>query len=334
MNPTWSCAADRYDKALSRANHTHLLPETPVPQPTAAWPPENVALLEQYQAWLLSSGASLDVVKVIALPMAGHVLGLSLKPHPQLDLDRDLNLAIAYLEAKQLGPIWTEICRGSLARFRLFLREQRDQPELSFSTRSFDKRRYCLGLPEWLVEALEQYQRLMQRNWRPQHHEMQLLTFWNSHTHLFRWLFERYPVVAVADIKRQYILDYIDHCLAKPYAISTINKHLSCFQAVLHHLQQHDHLVPQVLLRLSHLKEPDRLPRFLTDEQVVRLRDDLEARVEQASTPVRLRDALVGPRRLLLDVARRLTPGGGACPLSGRCRPGRLSPDHPGWQRA
>ncbi|MCP5016313.1 MAG: hypothetical protein GY938_13730, partial [Ketobacter sp.] len=293
MNPTWNCAADRYDKALSRANHTHLPPETPVPQPTAAWPPKNVALLEQYQAWLLSSGGSLDVIKVIALPMAGHVLGLSLKPHLQLDLDRDLNLAIAYLEAKQLGPTWTEICRGSLARFRLFLREQRDQPEVSFSTCSFDKSRYCLGLPEWLVEALDQYQHLIQRNWRPQHHQMQLLTFWNSHTHLLRWLFDRYPIVAVADIKRQHILDYIDHCLAKPYAISTINKHLSCFQAVLHHLQQHDHLVPQVLLRLSHLKEPDRLPRFLTDEQVARLRDDLEARVEQADTPVRLRDALL-----------------------------------------
>ena len=55
MNPTWTAVAERYDKALSRARHTHLPPGTPVPQPTAAWPPENVVLLEQFQEWLLSN---------------------------------------------------------------------------------------------------------------------------------------------------------------------------------------------------------------------------------------------------------------------------------------
>ena len=79
MNST--SVAERYDNALRRARHTHLSPGTPVPQPTATWPPENVILLQQYQAWLLSSGASLEGFKVIDLPMAGHVLGLTRKPN-------------------------------------------------------------------------------------------------------------------------------------------------------------------------------------------------------------------------------------------------------------
>jgi site-specific recombinase XerD len=270
-----------------------LPPGTPVPQPTAAWPPENVTLLQQYQTWLLSSGASPEVVRIIDLPMAGHVLGLTLRPHPQLDLETDLNLALDYLNAKQLSPGWTQVCQRSLAKFRRFLRQQRGQPDLSLSPRSLDSTHYCSGFPNWLVEALSHYQRLMQRNWRPGHLDKQLLSFWNSHTHLFRWLFERYPIAEVSDIKRQYILDYFDDCLAKKYALSTINKHLRCFQAVLRYLQEQDYLVPQVLLRLPGLKEPDRLPRFLTDEQVCLVRDDLEGRVEQTRSPVQQRDALL-----------------------------------------
>jgi site-specific recombinase XerC len=41
------------------------------------------------------------------------------------------------------------------------------------------------------------------------------------------------------------------------------------------------------------LKEPDPLPRYLTDEQVIRLRDDFESRVVQARASRQRRDALL-----------------------------------------
>jgi integrase len=98
----------------------------------------------------------------------------------------------------------------------------------------------------------------------------------------------------VADIKRQYLLDYFDDCLARKYAVSTINSRLHDFQSVLRYLQEQEEvLVPQVLLRLPGLKLPDRLPRFLTDEQVRQVRDDLEARVAQVRFPSQQRDALL-----------------------------------------
>jgi integrase len=52
-------------------------------------------------------------------------------------------------------------------------------------------------------------------------------------------------------------------------------------------------LVPQALFRVPSLKQPDTLPKFLTDEQVRLLRDDLEDRVERAGTPSQQRDALL-----------------------------------------
>jgi len=293
MNPAIPSAAKRYDDALRRARHTHLPPDHPIPQFTAAWPPENIALLEHYRQWLLSSGTSPDAVKTIYLPMAGHVFGLTLKPHPQLDLDADLNRALAYIHAKRLSGHWNKVCRIALERFRRFMRHQRGQLDLAFPAQPLNLDRYWTGLPPWLVDALKHYQRLQQRNWRPARLQQQTVSFWRSHTALWQWLFARYPLAQITAIKRDHIHDYVDHCLSAGYAISTINNHLRSFQATLRHLQAQDYYVPQALLRLPGLKEPDRLPRFLHDEQVRRLRDDLEGRAAKAQSPAKRRDALL-----------------------------------------
>ncbi len=286
-----STAAARYDRALLYGHIGRLPPDAPRPQPTAAWPPENVALLEQYREWLLSGGASPFVVNQLYIPMAGHALGLNLKPHPQLDLDADLERALDYVKAKQLSAEWTDMCRCALDKFRRFLRQQRGYPDVVIKPPNYAH--YCAGLPDWLVEQLERYQHLMQRNWRPARLHEQTMRFWRAHTHLWRWLCERHPITAPADVKRQYLLDYVDHCLVAGYAVSTINNHLRCFHAFLLFLQEQDYAIPQALLRGPGLKQPDRLPRFLTDEQVAKLRDDFERRVAEARYPVQRRDALL-----------------------------------------
>jgi integrase/recombinase XerD len=223
--------------------------------------------------------------------MAGHALGLNLKPHAQLDLDVDLARAMDYVEAKRRGTAWTDRCRVALDKFRRFLRQQRGQIDVPI--RPLNYAHYCTGLPDWLVEQLERFQHLMQRNWRPARLGQQILRFWGGHTRLWRWLFERYPIAGLSDIKRQYVLDYVDHRLAAGYATSSVNQDLRYFHAFLLFLQSQDHAVPQALLRLPSLKQPDSLPRVLTDEQVRRLHDDLEQRATEAQSPVRRRDALL-----------------------------------------
>lgn len=284
-------AAERYDTSRHRARDDRLPPGYAVPQPTSAWPAENVALLELYREWLSSSGTSQDVVNMLYIPMAGNALGLNLEPHPQLDLDADLERALDYVKAKRLSAEWTDMCRNALDKFRRFLRQQRGQVEVVL--RPPNRAHYCAGLPDWLVEQLERYQHLRQCNWRPARLNQQSMRFWGGHTRLWRWLFERYPITCLADIKRQYVLDYVDHRLAAGYAASTVNQDLRYFHAFLLHLQEQDYLVPQALLRIRGLKEPDSLPRFLTDEQVRLLRDDLEQRAAQTRSSSRRRDALL-----------------------------------------
>lgn len=70
-----------------------------------------------------------------------------------------------------------------------------------------------------------------------------------------------------------------------------VNGDLRYFHPFLLFLQDQDFPIPPGLLRLPSLKQPDRLPRFLTDDQVRRLRDDLQTRLAQASFPHQRRDA-------------------------------------------
>jgi hypothetical protein len=113
--------AEMYDRALRYAHDSRLPIDYPKPHPTADWPPENVDLLQAYWDWLAESGYSPFVIRIIYLPMAGHILGLSLKPHPQLDLEHDLQPGLDFLKAKQLSPGWTDVCRNAMLRlFRIF----------------------------------------------------------------------------------------------------------------------------------------------------------------------------------------------------------------------
>ncbi|MBE7528773.1 MAG: site-specific integrase [Ardenticatenaceae bacterium] len=113
------------------------------------------------------------------------------------------------------------------------------------------------------------------------------------YTRLFRWLFAHYPIQEVGDIRRDHIFAYLDERLAASAAVKSVNQELRAFHAVLRFLQERDVAVPLALLRLQGLKEPDALPRFLTDEQVNTLRTDLEQRVKEATTPVAKRNALL-----------------------------------------
>jgi integrase/recombinase XerD len=284
-------AAARYDTSRCYARNYRLPPDYPTPQPTTAWPAENVALLEHYREWLLSGGISSHVVNMLYIPMAGNALGLNLDPHPQLDLDADLERALDYVKAKRLRAQWIKMCRNALDKFRLFLRQQRGQIEIVI--KPLNRERYCVGLPDWLVAQLERYQHLMQRNWRPARLNEQILRFWGGQTRFWRWLFKNHEIDTLANVKRQHVLDYIDHRLAAGYAASTVNQDLRALHAFLRYLQEQDYPVPLALLRIPGLKQPDRLPRFLTDEQVRRLRDVIEERLAQAHSASKRRDALL-----------------------------------------
>ncbi len=286
-----TCVAERYDQAQQWARDTRLPPGAPRPQLTAAWPPGNVQVLERFRAWLLSSGTSPYTVDYLYLPMAGHVLGLTLKPAAQLDLDADLQKAMDYVRAKRLSAQWTQMCRNALGKFRLFLRQERGAADPPAPPISLD--RYRQGLPAWLARELERYQHVLEHHWRPSRLKEETVRFWSGHTRLWRWLLAHHPIGDLCDLRRQYLLDYVDQRLQEGYAVSTVNTDLRSLRGFLLFLQENDYPVPQALLRMPRLKPPDALPKFLTDEQVRLLRDEVERRVAQARYPMQKRDALL-----------------------------------------
>jgi len=296
-------AAERYDRALRRSLALYPLSAgCPVPMPTAEWPEENVALLERYRDWLEAGGAAQAVIDHHRLPMAGHVLGLALKPHDQLDVSEksleavngDLGQALAYIVARGKSDSWVRNGRFSLVWFRRFLRLERGLPVEQRVMDSYDcPARYSEGLPAWLMVQMKQYLHIRQVNWRPSRLHVATNQFWASYTRLWRWLFARRTINELTDIKRQDVFDFMDEMLTEGYAPNTVNQHLYAFQAMLRFLQGRSCQVPLALLNVSGLKEPDSLPRFLTDEQVGLVRNDLEERVKIVRTQARRRDVLL-----------------------------------------
>ena len=116
----------RYDRALNKSLKLNPPPShLPLPQPTSCCPQENIALLERYREWLVGIGAADAVINQHRLPMAGHILGLALKPHCQLDLSKDFEKGMRFVETRASSRQWKRNCRHSLDWFRRFLKEER-----------------------------------------------------------------------------------------------------------------------------------------------------------------------------------------------------------------
>jgi|GEM_PF-382845 len=283
---------ERYDLSLHYMHEKDLPASSPKPSPTAYWPKENIEFLERYRDWLLGGGANERITEIYHLMMAAHVFGLTLKPYHQLDADHDLEPALDYVKARGLSDIWIKNCTNSLKQFRRFLRLSRGLGEES-QVKPFDVSAHTQGLPLWLVNELERYQRLQQRNWREARLHVRLRAFWRTHGHIWRFFCKEHNVQELADLKRGQVLDYMDHRLAAGRAASSVNNELRNLHTFLLFLQEEGYCVPNSLLRIEGPKLPDPLPKYLTDEQVKKLREEIEKSVHEAKLASHRRLALL-----------------------------------------
>jgi integrase/recombinase XerD len=152
---------------------------------------------------------------------------------------------------------------------------------------------HTAGLPAWLVEELTRYQHIQQRNWRPARLEDNIRRFWSGHLRVWRFLVEQCGVRELSDVRRKHLYDYAGQRLSLGRSVSFTNSDLRAFHSFMVFLQEEDYAVPQPLLRIHGLKQPNRLPQHLTDEQIRLLRDDFERRVRQAIQSHQVRDALL-----------------------------------------
>ena len=293
--------AQRYDKALHKGNKLSPVPVScAVPQPTACWPPGNIALLERYRAWLEAGGVAQSVIKQHRIPMAGHVLGLNLKPHTDLHLGIDLPKAMAFIEAKRRSESWTTNCRHSLRWFRRFLLHERGLTPVEIPDSDLVLA-YCIeGLPDWLIDQLQQQLHLHQANWRPARRREMTRQFWHKYTLLWRWLFAQDDITTLADIRRRHLFAFMSQKTEAGYAPSGVNVSLFCFKATLRFLQEQGIDVPRALLTAPCLKMGQSVPRHLSDEAVLRLSQQVEECLSQAKTVAQTRDRLLNQVAFLL----------------------------------
>ena len=284
--------AESYDLGLHYMRNKRLPPDTPRPLPTKYWPQENLEFLERYRTWLSSGGISELVIRLHHLKMAGHVFALTLKPYHQLDPDTDLDCALQYVQAKGVSVGWIKNCRLALLMLRRYLRLERGLGEQRH-VRPFDVPAHTQGLPAWLVNELERYEKVLQRNWRSARLEQNLRGFWNKHGRVWRFLCAERGVQQLADVKRQFVLDYLDMRLQAGISAQTLNAELRCLHSFLLFLQEEGYTVPNSLLRIPGLKIPEPLPKYLTDEQVKKLRDEFERVVREAVLASHRRIALL-----------------------------------------
>jgi site-specific recombinase XerD len=284
--------AERYDLSLYYMHDDALPADAPRPMPTCYWPKENIEFLQRYRDWMLSGGVSEMVTNVYHIMMAGHVFGLTLKPYHQLDPDTDLDCALEYVKSKGMSPSWVKNCDHSLKHFRRFLRLQRGLGDESNIT-PFDVQKHTQGLPEWVVSELNRYQKIQQRNWRTARIDLNLRGFWNKHLRMWRFLCEQRGVKQLVDVKRQFVLDYLDSRLEAGLAATGVNNELRIFHTFLLFLQEEGYAVPNSLLRIPGFKLPDRLPKYLTDEQIKKLREEVEREVRDAPLASKRRLALL-----------------------------------------
>jgi hypothetical protein len=124
-------AAQRYDHTLKHGRVKCVDMNFAKPLPSVHWHTDNLALLEKYERWLWGGGISRMVIEYYHIPMAGHVFGLTLKHHSELELDHDLECALEYVKAKGMSRSWIGNCNHSLNKFRRFLRLERGLGEES-----------------------------------------------------------------------------------------------------------------------------------------------------------------------------------------------------------
>ncbi len=290
--PVANTLAERYDLGLRRLRNRSLCVVTPRPLPTKFWPKENIEFLRSYHEWLLGGGVSEMVVNAYHVMMAGHVLGLHLKPYFEIDPDNDLVCALEFVMAHQPGASWAKNCERSLLQFRRYLRLERGLGEESKAT-PFNSARVTAGLPLWLVSELERFQHIHQRNWRDARVQENIRRFWSSYLRMWRFFVEERNVLELKDLRRQHVLDYLDKRLGEGHSVTGVNNNLRELHVFLTFLQEEGYAVSNSLLRIPGLKQPDPLPRYLTDEQVRKLCEEVERTLAETRLASRRRLAIL-----------------------------------------
>jgi site-specific recombinase XerD len=130
-----------------------------------------------------------------------------------------------------------------------------------------------------LASDLERYRQLKVNRWRPERIKANSVHFYSQHIIMWSFFFETCTVKTVGKLRLDHVKQYIRSCLDAGYSPSTVNNHLSSLCSFLSYLREDGIEIHPSLKAVQRLKQAERLPRYMTTDQLRRLQSKIEADV-------------------------------------------------------
>jgi site-specific recombinase XerD len=154
-----------------------------------------------------------------------------------------------------------------------------DDPVGAIRPVQFDIRGYASLLPYKLCRQLEAYRQLKATRWRAERVIANSRHFYSQHVRMWKF-FAGQGVKRVSGLRLEHVLGYVKMRLEGGASAGTVNNDLSTLRSFLAYLRQDDVEVHSSLDGIRRLKQAERLPRYMSAEQVQRVQQKVEAEAE------------------------------------------------------
>ena len=130
-----------------------------------------------------------------------------------------------------------------------------------------------------LVRQLEAYRQLKSNRWRAERVVPNSKNYFNMQIAMWKFFLETCSAHTATELRLEHVLQYIQYRLDAKRSPKTINGNLSALRSFLSFLKEDGIEVDPSLEKIKRLKEVESLPRYMTSEQVHRVRSEIEADV-------------------------------------------------------
>jgi len=149
------------------------------------------------------------------------------------------------------------------------------------------------GLSAELIRQLEAFRQLNANRWRVERVAGNSIKFYCIHGIMWQYFNDEFGVKTAPELRLANVLRFIKSRLGAGRSISSVNVSLSSLRSFLSFLKEDNVDIHPSLDGIQCLKDSERLPRYLTSEQVRRLKDQLDENLSQADTLAGRYDALL-----------------------------------------
>lgn len=136
-------------------------------------------------------------------------------------------------------------------------------------------------LTDELVRQLEAYRQLKANRWRAERVEPNSRNFYGMQVAIWKFFLETCSVTVATELRLEHVLQYVRFRLDSGRSARTVNGNLSALHSFLSFLKEDGTNIHPSLENIRRLKEAERLPRYMSSEQVHRLRSEIEERASR-----------------------------------------------------